>query len=874
MGLLPIFPRYSLDGARSPEFREVVLKYINRFGEVLGLETMPRLNTSNAVKERIERLLAMLLAYANNELSEGYDALRDQLTVRWLEEERDRPRLIVKTELRFLAELVFDRQSPQLKATLKQDLQVLDKFLEILEDNRTKTKGSAVWHFTLTLWHRSAERNLREFRREWERRKAKSKPPASQPLDEIGFFPHVASAPGAAPAENTASAVAPRPDAHRNPSPTLPYSNLPARDYATFVGRQQQLAQMLELLSFESSVARISVEGIGGVGKTSLVLEAAHRCLQSGQNAGETPTAPAFDAIIFMSAKPQHFTPRGILPRFQRERTLGHVFRAIARALNLPGMLAGNFDDRLDAVRACLSRQRALLIVDNLETLEEREYILSFLYDLPSAVKAIITSRDRTLLDVSIQLVPLNEVESLRFIERQTQLKAVRLDDNSAQTLYRGTGGMPAAMVYAIGQLANGYPLQTVLPRLTEASGDFCRFHFEGALQSLRGRPAHHLLMALVLFPEPALKEAVVRIARPDAHASDPADDFARLHQLSLIAFQGDRCHMLPLTREYMLAELADRPEFERAARERWLQWALQFATQHGDRDWRAWHDYDRLDREWGNLQAALEWCLTQERYDAFGRLWPFLRGYTYLYGYWNERLAWMGAWLQAAQQQADPQTIAQALRDKAWTLVMMGKSDGLAEADDLLEQAWAQGDGLDRADRLELAIERGLLYSFQDRLAIAHTWFDRAKVLLAAAGLGAEQHLRQSIRIDYYEAGVWFRQGEGDGARSLYQQVLENARAARWQQVEVYTLNWLADIALERGQLDDAERLLASSFPLALQSGDKRSIAFHKRSWAQLEKLRGNQAEFQRWAAEAKTCFKQLGMQSEVDEMQNRLNT
>jgi len=52
-------------------------------------------------------------------------------------------------------------------------------------------------------------------------------------------------------------------------------NNLPALERTVFVGRQRELARLLELLSPDHAAHLISVDGIGGVGKTTLVLEAA-----------------------------------------------------------------------------------------------------------------------------------------------------------------------------------------------------------------------------------------------------------------------------------------------------------------------------------------------------------------------------------------------------------------------------------------------------------------------------------------------------------------------------------------------------------------------------------------------------------------------
>ena len=871
---------------------------------------MPRLNTSEAVRKRIERLLGQLLAYANGNLTE-YDYLRDKVRVRWVDEYSIAPKLIVKTELRFLVELVFERQSNPLKETIKQDLRVLKAFLEILEDNRTKTQGSANWHFTLRLWHHSIERNLNEFNREWQRRKSlRSKSFSSEESQSAADHTSVASSsklrvnrssqPFFSQSESTSALdaeigsklfkPASEPSlllASRNPTRkrTPPFHNLPACDHTAFIGRQEQIDRLLNLLCFDSPVARISVEGIGGVGKTSLVLEVAHRCLQFRQNGHQCGSGlPSFDAIIFISAKPQHFTTRGIVPRFTQARTLRQIFRAIARTLDysphlsntvdnqLEIILSGNLGTQLERIQASLARQTTLLIADNLETIEEQQEVFSFLYDLPSTVKAIVTSREHAQMDAaSIRLAPLPQTEGLHFIQHQAQVKEISLSSEHEQSLYQGTGGIPAAMVYAMGQLANGYQFQDALPRLTLAAGDFCRFYFEGSIKPLRSQPAHHVLMALAMFPKPALREAIAQVACPETNV---IDDFARLHQLSLVTLQDGRYTMLPLTREYALAELNAHPTFGETARERWVNWYLNFLTHHGEQEWREWPKYDLLDREWGNIQAVIEWCIDQGRYNDFSQLWQYVKGYTHLCGYWNERLGWINWWVQEAKQRSNIATVAQALLDKAWTLILMGQSDQLVEAETVFRQIQQLQAKANPQFQLELAIEQAILFIHQKNLKTARQWLETAKDVLEQIQLDEPKRLRQVVRLHYYEAEVYFRMGDYNCAKNLYRNAVEKARIVQWQQVEVYALNWLADIALEQENLHEASRLLMQSLPIAEKNQDKRSIAFHKRSQAHLAKLKGDRLEFQRCFAEARACFEELAMTAEVERMQRWMET
>src|SRR5215472_5379073 len=54
--------------------------------------------------------------------------------------------------------------------------------------------------------------------------------------------------------------------------------NLPSRDRTHLIGRQAEVARLLDLLSPNHAAPLITVDGIGGVGKTALVLEVAYRC--------------------------------------------------------------------------------------------------------------------------------------------------------------------------------------------------------------------------------------------------------------------------------------------------------------------------------------------------------------------------------------------------------------------------------------------------------------------------------------------------------------------------------------------------------------------------------------------------------------------
>jgi tetratricopeptide (TPR) repeat protein len=667
-----------------------------------------------------------------------------------------------------------------------------------------------------------------------------------------------------------------------------PYHNLPARYHTALIGRDQELTRLLELLC-DRQINHISVEGIGGAGKTSLVLEAAYRCLEvspearvaDARSAVNASVQPTFNAIIFTSAKQQHLTSNHILQRHRRERTLNDIFRAIFRTLECPGIIPADFDQQLEFIHTRLQQLDTLLIVDNLETLEDQEAVLSFLYELPPTVKSVITTRVRGGFGVPIHLEGLSIAQAMRLIEHQAQEQSVQLNPEQSQAIYQRTSGLPLGIVYAIGQLSVYGVSTDVLATRLQAKSDLAQYCFEDSVQRLRGEPAHRLLMGLALFARSASKDAIALCAVPEAIAqnallaADCLNALAQLYRLRLVMQRQERYDMHPLTREYALAELKANPEFEQQARERWVNWYLEFSQPYGQHHWRQWHEYEDLEQEWENLQAVIDWCIHQNRYEQVKKFWQHVKGYTYVHGYWHERLTWIDWLLQAAEQRQDRSTIAEALRDKGWTLILMlmGKQEQLAEVDALFSQVSELQESADPIIQLELIIDRVVLSIHQRKFDQAHQLLHQGRDLLNCFQIEESTRLHQQIRIDYYQAEVWFRTENYEQAKIGFQKVLEQARIVRWQQIEAYSLHWLAEVFLiTEGNIDEAERLLNMSMPLALARQDMRSITIHKRSWAYLEKTRGNYPEFRRWATEAKEGFESLGMQAEAQEMQSWL--
>lgn len=649
--------------------------------------------------------------------------------------------------------------------------------------------------------------------------------------------------------------------------------NLPAPSCTAFIGREGEINRLLGLLSPTNGAHLISVDGIGGVGKTSLVVECAYRCLQAGYS--NQPSIPTFDLIIFVSAKQFYLTPFGFLKSLMPRRTLQDIFRQIVRVLEDEIDITGaKFDEQIDLIKDVLARQRTLMIVDNLETVSEQEEVLAFLYELPPTVKAIITTREQIIFS-PVRLSSMSEGDGLNLIQHEAQEKEFSLKLEDCTTLYRATGGVPVAITYAIGQLANGCPIQEVIERISQSTGDVARFCFESSISLLEGKTAYQLFMTLAIFPISAHQAALAEIATPDADPVNIRKDLEQLRGLSLVKQEENRYSMLPLTREYALNQLKAHQPFEQQVRERWVSWYLAFSNLYAEQNAREWQgQFDGLEDEWSNIQAVIDWCMAQNQYAEALQLWRNLEAFTRLrsrqsgrHGYFDDRLTWTAWLLDAAKQRADWSTVTKLMLDRAWTFILIGKPQQLEAAEQLLQQALELRHHQTPVMQVDLLKHLAVLHIQKQEFAQAENWLKQSLRLLKQLPLEQEER-RQLAQLQYYQGEIYFKTGNYSKAKTSFQAALKNAQDMGWLRLTFLIQNWLADVAIATQEnLAEAEVLLMDGLRVAESKQDQSRIAYCKRSIAELAQVKGNFEEARRWASEALITFERIGMYPEAEE-------
>jgi predicted ATPase/class 3 adenylate cyclase len=543
------------------------------------------------------------------------------------------------------------------------------------------------------------------------------------------------------------------------------------REQTSFVGRERELAELLEI-AIDSRL--VTLTGEGGSGKSRLAVRIAR------------DLAPRFRGPVVFVA-------------LARAHDVDEAVQALAGALQLDGMI-GSWDEAAEV----LESQNGLIVWDNAEHLPGLADRLAMLRDRCGRLHALVTSR-RSLSVEGEQLYPVEPLDgdaAVGLLVDRARLLQPRFDVAAAEPKLREVArrldGLPLALELAAARLRS-LPVDALLDRLDrqlEVLADAGRVDrhktMRGALQwsyDLVEPADRELFAAISVFAGPARLEAIAQVAGSDEVAA--LDGLTRLIDASLVRLQDSpepRYWMLEPVRQFAF-DLVECDSAATELRRRMLEWYVSVASAlEGD----TFGILTTFRRERENLLRAYDYAAQLGQWERGIDLAYRAAGAFYVGGesaamaQWlrlaeavedtlsaraRAQLALIGAWrvesdldhtrleLSLARETADSRLLAEALQNVAFAAIHAGELD-LADA--ILEEL-ATYLGVTHMVAVNLPLNRAHLAEIRhDREAAEVFW---AQAEAAARATGDKTDL---VRCLWYAAGAALAHGE-------------HARAHRW---------------------------------------------------------------------------------------------
>lgn len=332
--------------------------------------------------------------------------------------------------------------------------------------------------------------------------------------------------------------------------------------YSQLFGVAEKMAEVRARLESASEPWLVALEGLGGIGKTSL----------ADALARELACEVHFREIGWISARRRLFRLSGDIETLANrpDLTLADMVDRLIDQFELMGLRRRSDADKLAGLKDFLKSETCLVVIDNLETAADYRSLVPQLRRLVNPSKFLITTR-YSLRDVSgvyiLTLGQLSRDDTLALIRHEAETRGLQeladTPETELEQIHDVTGGNPLATKLLIGQV-HTLSLPAALARFSAARGkpvkELLYFIYDAAWQTLN-QDSRRVLQAMLLVTEEGGRLEQIAAAS-ELDKDNTATCLQRLVTLSLVnvggSLQERRYSLHQLTQTFVAKRLSD----------------------------------------------------------------------------------------------------------------------------------------------------------------------------------------------------------------------------------------------------------------------------------------------------------------------------
>jgi tetratricopeptide (TPR) repeat protein len=582
----------------------------------------------------------------------------------------------------------------------------------------------------------------------------------------------------------------------------------------TFFGREAELAQIREALDPENRTWGALIDGPGGMGKTSLAVRAAYDCKPD-----------EFKRIVFVSVKNRELDDDGlrelgvfVLPGFLE------MLNELSRELDRADITKSPEDERIRLLLEALRDERALLILDNLESLpkSDRDRLFTFVKRLPQGCKAILTSRRRIGSGseelILQQLGQEAALETLADLAGRNPLLA-RTNEAERIALYEQTAGNPLLLRWMAGQLGRGscrtFNDALHFLRSCPPDNDPLEFVF-GDLVNEFTEAETKVLCALTYFTLPAKVEHVAAVAGCDEELAETALRSLANRSLVVPDTEETAFTLVPMVADFLRRR---KPEVVEESGDRLEKRTYALVVENG---YQKYDNFPVLDAAWPMLAAALRRFLAGPN-DRLQTVCDALAEFLEFTGRWDERLNLSRDSEGKAVAAKDFLSAGWRAYDVSWVHSLRGQAAEVFACADRAEAHWREAHVGTREQSVTIRL-RGIGHELAGDFAAAIAAYRETVRLRLALSLESEDEDVAASLNDLADAER--QSGDFDAAERDYREALRIFLAVDHREGVAGITGNLARLALDREDWPGGEALSREALTLAENVGRKELIA------------------------------------------------